>query len=619
LGRRLLITALTALCLVAPAGAQSRALWPGVSFETGVQFTPNGPIAINILMGPRPASGATTLAPVLSNESLTGTETLTAMQRRIASSATTAGVNGDFFTFATGVPTGVFMRDGQVASPPSGSRSSAGVTADGTLDIRRISFFGTWQGTGGKRSLSTLNEAPPANGAALYTPSWGQATPALPGSVATVLFPFPAAVPNADLQAPVVETRVGGGAVPIPIGGAVLVARGPAAAALTAEAPVGGTATVRLIFRPDWPGVVAAIGGGPQIVRNGAPVFRAGEAFTSSQLSPRSPRTGIGQLADGRIVLVAVDGRQPGYSVGMTNFELAQALVRLGAVTGMAFDGGGSTSMAFDGGLLNRPSGGGERPISTALMFVYTGVFVQPAVSVVSPDGDGVADRQSLRYKLVRPSTITVTLTAPDGSVAYTETAERQPGSYSLRFPPPPSPPPPPPAPEPAPLPAPPVTPPPPPEPPPPPSTATTLSRAADPLPADGRWKLSVAAADDTGQPSEMTQEFTVNTTLGYLETAPRKLFLPPLGRDLSIGWRQARPARVVVTVETPAGEVVRTLARRRYAAGDPAVVWNGLDRGRKAVKGGKYVIRVVARNTVGTVELTRPVRVQRIVGPKGS
>ena len=47
---------------------------------------------------------------------------------------------------------------------------------------------------------------------------------------------------------------------------------------------------------------------------------------------------------------------------------------------------------------------------------------MQPAVSVVSPDGDGVADRQSLRYKLVRPSTATVTLTAPDGSVAYTAT-----------------------------------------------------------------------------------------------------------------------------------------------------------------------------------------------------
>ena len=47
----------------------------------------------------------------------------------------------------------------------------------------------------------------------------------------------------------------------------------------------------------------------------------------------------------------------------MTNFELAQTLVRLGAVTGSAFDGGGSSTLAFDGQLLNRPSdSGGERP-----------------------------------------------------------------------------------------------------------------------------------------------------------------------------------------------------------------------------------------------------------------
>ena len=59
----------------------------------------------------------------------------------------------------------------------------------------------------------------------------------------------------------------------------------------------------------------------------------------------------------------------------------------------------------------------------------------------------------------------------------------------------------------------------------------------------------------------------------------------------------------------------MRTLARRRYPAGSPALVWNGLDRTRKAVKGGKYVVRVVAKNALGTLELTRDVRVQRIVG----
>lgn len=591
--RRLLLIPLAALVLAASAAAQPRALWPGVTYDGAVQFTSHGPVALNVLVGPRPG-GTTTLAPALSNETLSGTETLTAMERRLSSSATTAGVNGDFFSFSTGVPSGVLMREGQVVSPPYGARSSAGVTSDGTLDIRRISFFGTWQGAGIKRTLNMLNEPPAANGIALYTQAWGPTTPSLPGSSAAILFPFPAPVPNADLVAPVVETRTGGAAVPIPLGGAVLVAVGSAAAALAAEAPVGQEVTTRLIFKPDWPGVVSAIGGGPQIVRDGAPVFRAGEAFTTSQLAPRAPRTGLGQLADGRIIMVAVDGRLPGYSVGMTNFELAQTLVRLGAVTGMALDGGGSTTMAFNGSLLNRPSGA-ERPISTALLLAYTGVFVEPTVSVVSPNGDGVADRQSLRFKLVRPSATTVTLTAPDGTIAYTDTVARQPGSYSLPFPPPPSPPP---------------TVPPPPAP-------SALARGADPQPANGRWSLTVSATDDVGQPSEMTQGFIVNTTVGYLVTAPRKLFLPPLGRDLSITWRQSRPARVVVTVETPAGEVVRALARRSYSVGSPSLLWNGLGRDRKAVKGGSYVVRVVAKNALGTIELTRPVRVQRIVGPK--
>ena len=148
---RLLAAGLIALAFAAPAAAQPRSLWPGVSYTTGVQFTPHGPVAISVLTGPRPG-GMTTLAPVLSNDALTGTETLTGMERRIAPSATAAGVNGDFFTLRTGVPSGIYMRDGQVASPPSGSRSSAGVLTDGTLDIRRVSFFGTWQGAGLKHA-----------------------------------------------------------------------------------------------------------------------------------------------------------------------------------------------------------------------------------------------------------------------------------------------------------------------------------------------------------------------------------------------------------------------------------------------------------------------------------
>jgi hypothetical protein len=591
--RRAAVIVAAFVCLLAAgsAGAQRVPLWPGVSFESGVQFTPHGPVAISILTGPRPG-GTTTLAPVLPDGLLTGRETVTGMERRLSREATVAGVNGDYFTFANGRPSGVLLRDGQLDHQPSGDRSSLGIMADGTLDVRRIAFLGLWRGTGAAHPVQQVNEAPGPNQVALFTPVAGARTPMTAGAVAATLFPFPAAAPDVDLQAPVVDLRRAA-SVPIPIGGAVLVARGPAAAALEAEA-AGVPVTVQLRFRPEWPGIVQALGGGPEIVRDRVPVFRANEAFTTSQLAPRSPRTGVGQMADGRVLLVTVDGRQPGYSVGMTNFELAQTMVRLGAVRAMALDGGGSTTMAFDGRLLNRPPGF-QRPVSNALLFLYTGVYLPLPAPVVSPNGDGEADIEELRVKLVRPSTVIVRLVAPDGSTAYTATEVREAGSFTVPFPPPPSPPPPPPV-----------------------APARTAGPTAVPDPGElpeGRWRLTVDATDDLGQASRMTRAFTVNTTLGFLSTAKARLFLPPGGRPFRISWRQGRPARVVVTIESRSGGVVRTLARRRYDPGRITLTWDGLARDGRRVKGGVYQARVVARNGIGTTELVRPFAVQLTAG----
>src|SRR6185312_15154009 len=120
----------------------------------------------------------------------------------------------------------------------------------------------------------------------------------------------------------------------------------------------------------------------------------------------------------------------------------AQALVRFGAVRGMALDGGGSSTMAFEGTVLNSPSDGKERAVSTALLLQYYGVYVPPPLeAVVSPNGDGVADEQRLSYKVVRPSTVTASLTPPDGTIVWQETLAREPGTYEVAFPPPESPP----------------------------------------------------------------------------------------------------------------------------------------------------------------------------------
>ena len=82
--------------------------------------------------------------------------------------------------------------------------------------------------------------------------------------------------------------------------------------------------------------------------------------------SQRHPRTNVGVTDDGRVLMVTVDGRQPGYSVGVSLAEMGQLMTSLGARDSFNFDGGGSTVMArrflADGrfAVTNRPSDGRE-------------------------------------------------------------------------------------------------------------------------------------------------------------------------------------------------------------------------------------------------------------------
>lgn len=592
MARLVLVSALAVLAsLLSPALAagQSTQLLPGVTYEQDVQFTPHGPVAIHVIRGPRP-SGLYRLRPALARETVTDRETVSSMQRRRSSEATAVGVNGDFFSLADGRPSGITMRDGVLVTPPNAGRSSLGVGLDGLLDVSRVTFRATWRGLGPRRQVSGLNKAPGTNGVSLFTADWGRATPRVEGAVAVVLSPFPPTTPGTDLEAVVTRVADGGGGVAIPAGSAVLVARGSAAARIREEAPPEASVTVRLVLQPDWSTVSDAIGGGPELVRDGRPVYRPDEAFTTSQLAPRNPRSAVGQRADGRLLIVTTDGRQPGYSVGMTSFELAQAMARLGAVRAMALDSGGSATLAFDGTVLNRPSDGRERAVANALMLEYLGVYLPPPLEpVLSPNGDGVAEEQRLSYKLVRPSQVTVTLTAPDGSVAYQEpVSERPAGVHVIPFPPPP---------------------------PPPPAGLPPAQPQPGP-PAEGRWALRVAATDDQGLASSSLSRFRVNSTLGFLRVEPALLRLRATGGNASIRWTQARSARVRVTVET-VGAVVRSISLGRLEPGQHELAWNGrLGRGKVAPTG-RYVVRVTASNVLGAVALDRPVVVRRVAGPK--
>lgn len=550
MSRKLLFAVLVGLIVAPSASARPTQLMPGVAYERILRWTSAGPVAMYVVTAPQP-QGLYRLTVLLSNGTIKGRERVSSMERAASSQMTTVGVNGDFFHWTGGWPSGLLMRSGIVEHQSALGRAAVGIDASATLHADRVPWFGRWHGPDGVwYPVSQLNEPPRKNAVALFTPVWGGTTPAVSGTT-VVLEPFPPTAPRKDLVGTIAAIG-GGGSTAIPADGAVLVARGTAARPFAAL-PLATPVTVRIPLPTEWSSVTDAVSAGPTLVKDGRPIFNAGEALTPVQLHGRDPRTAIGQRADGGMVMLAVDGRERGWSIGLTNWELAQTLVRYGCVTGFALDSGGSTTLAFDGSVLNRPSDpSGERPVGEAVVIAYIGVFEPPVAPTVSPNADGVGDVEALSYKLVRPSTVSAKVVGPDGSVRELDTGARQPGRYKLSW---------------------------------------------DGLAApEGRYHWNVTATDDLGQVSTDDRAFTVDNTLGFLHVA---------ANARQIGFTLTRDATVRVTIETRFGAILRTIAKGPRAAGAVTVSWNGRDGRGKRVRRGTYVVRVAATSPLGLTQLS--------------
>ena len=76
------------------------------------------------------------------------------------------------------------------------------------------------------------------------------------------------------------------------------------------------------------------------------------------------PRSGIGYTKDGRIIVLAVQGRTPGKAAGVTLAEEAKIFLDLGCYEALNLDGGGSSCLLVNGKETIQPSDkGGERPV----------------------------------------------------------------------------------------------------------------------------------------------------------------------------------------------------------------------------------------------------------------
>lgn len=108
--------------------------------------------------------------------------------------------------------------------------------------------------------------------------------------------------------------------------------------------------------------VMEAVSFAPRFIVNGV-----GQIKNQADGWGIAPRTCMAQKRDGSIMFIVIDGRQPGYSIGASLYDIQKILLENDAIIAANLDGGASSVLVKDNEIINRPSSKyGERFLPTA-------------------------------------------------------------------------------------------------------------------------------------------------------------------------------------------------------------------------------------------------------------
>ena len=278
------------------------------------------------------------------------------------------GVNGGFYTVATGEPVGLAVSGGKLLHDDEGLRA-VGFRADGSTVYGSPALALTLHAEESVYIISGWNRAA-KTGLSVFTPDCAETI--WTAEHATCALLDAPELPGLSGEAELTVERVwesDGAAVQIPEG-KLLLTLPPldkdTPDALPETISEGAALTLQARCAAGWEDVQSAVGILYPLLENGEEVPK----LTSSA----APRTAIGQKEDGTLLLYALDGRQSGYSVGGGLTHAAQRMAELGCVWAGALDGGGSTQLAAflpgDEALrtFNSPSEGKPREVANYVL-----------------------------------------------------------------------------------------------------------------------------------------------------------------------------------------------------------------------------------------------------------
>ncbi|MCL2030079.1 MAG: phosphodiester glycosidase family protein [Oscillospiraceae bacterium] len=303
------------------------------------------------------------------------------------------GINAGYFNVTYMTPIGLRIRDGVLTSLNFWTQPAVGFFADGSVIFGEPNLTIRVTSGDGTVAVDQLNRVRSPDNIFLYTPDFGTHTQITQNGLQVVLQVEGDLAPGRTLTGTVTRVIEGNASHVFAAGEMVLAASTQSEIDRLAFLQEGDAVTLTVSCSDArWNDAAFVMGGMSNLVQDGQ--NRAASDNT------RAPRTAAGVTADGTVVLYTADGRQSGYSEGLTLGELAGRMIELGCVRAFELDGGGSTTMfarlpgETEAQLVNRPSGGSMRRCADFILLCNTAplsdgsaarLFPKPAYAVMMP------------------------------------------------------------------------------------------------------------------------------------------------------------------------------------------------------------------------------------------
>lgn len=325
----------------------------------------------------------------LANSQILGKETVRSMALRRTQRGdrqVVVAVNGGFGVLGDmrgygGVLENIYIQDGELITQPTDNDACFGVTDNGEFLSTPVKMNAVIQIGSHTLPIGCINQRR-LDGCQviLYTPRLGESTHTnrrrgkeiILEGLTLPIKPNYTNTYNVD----VVSTN---GNSPIPKDGLILWISSQIKDPAVLEFKPRGSGTINVsLDPPEWNKVRHAVGGRIRLLKNGKINQELVELHIKNQKKhvagkrnqflnlSHEPRTALGYNEE-TLYLVVADGRQAGYSTGLTLHELASILIELGATEAINLDGGSSSTFVVNDQVINKPSGKEEREVLNAV------------------------------------------------------------------------------------------------------------------------------------------------------------------------------------------------------------------------------------------------------------